>query len=233
MGMSSPATYALLTRARRSLAEALTTIRGRRAALSVNVWPLFARLKTLFAGGAAKAATATAIGAAVAVGGVTTQLALADRPNGPSRDTQRVQRGTTARSADARAERRSGEMRSVARPSPALRAVTPRSRVGTAPAYVAERPADTDAPTPALPGAGPDVQAEPASAPDTLPPVEDGLEAALDAVPEIPLPEVDVDIDIDIPIVTEVVPDEAVPPLDGPDLPELPPVQVPPLPRLP
>jgi hypothetical protein len=63
--------------------------------------------------------------------------------------------------------------------------------------------------------------------------VEDGLEAALDAVPEIPLPEVDVDIDIDIPIVTEVVPDEAVPPLDGPDLPELPPVQVPPLPRLP
>jgi RNA polymerase sigma factor (sigma-70 family) len=228
MGMSAPATYALLTRARRSLADALTTVRGR-AALGANVWPLFARLKALLAGGAAKVATAIAIGAAVAAGGATTQLALADRPNGPSREIQRVQERTTTRSVAARVDRRSGETTSETRRSPALREVAPRSRVGTAPAYVPERPDDADAPTPALPGAEPDAQAEPASEPDTPPPVEAGLETALDAVPELPLPEVD----LEIPILTEVVPDEPLPPVEGLDLPELPPVQVPPLPPLP
>ena len=69
MGMSAPATYALLTRARRSLADALTTVKGR-SALGLNVWPLLLRLKGLFAGGTAKVATTAAAAVAVAASGV-------------------------------------------------------------------------------------------------------------------------------------------------------------------
>ena len=81
MGMSAPATYALLTRARRSLADALTTAKGR-SALSLNVWPLLLRLKGLFAEGTAKVATTAAAAVAVAASGVAIESALVDRSNG-------------------------------------------------------------------------------------------------------------------------------------------------------
>jgi RNA polymerase sigma-70 factor, ECF subfamily len=83
MGMSAPATYALLTRARRSLADALTTVKGR-SALGLNVWPLLLRLKGLVAGGTAKVATTTAVVVAVAASGVTIQSALEDRSGHPT-----------------------------------------------------------------------------------------------------------------------------------------------------
>lgn len=72
LGMSSPATYALLTRARRSLAHALTTL-PEKAALGVItlVYELRSNLKALFGGSTAvKTVATTTVVAAVAVGGV-------------------------------------------------------------------------------------------------------------------------------------------------------------------
>jgi RNA polymerase sigma factor (sigma-70 family) len=228
MGMSTPATYALLTRARRSLVHALTTVKGR-SALGVNVWPLLARLKALFAGGAAKVATATAIGVAVAAGGATTERALADRLNGPSVDTQSVPGSETATPVFARAVHTSDSMTSATRGAGDARdgAGAP-SPGGGVTAYVPEQPDAADAPTPALPPTESEVPTEPTAAAETPSPVEDELEAALEAVPELPLPEVGVDI----PGVSEVVPDEPLPPFADSGLPE-PPVEVPPVPALP
>jgi RNA polymerase sigma factor (sigma-70 family) len=227
MGMSTPATYALLTRARRSLAHALTTVKGR-SALGVNVWPLLARLKALFAGGAAKVATATAIGVAVAAGGATTERALADRLNGLSVDKQSVPGGETATPVFARVVHTTDSMTSATRgPGGARDGSGASSPGGGVTADVPEQPDAADAPTPALPPTESEVPTEPTGAAETPSPVEDEVDAALEAVPELPLPEVDVDI----PIVTEVVPDE-LPPIDDSGLPDLP-VQVPPVPGLP
>lgn len=84
LGMSTPATYALLTRARRSMAQALTTF-PRQAALGLAslVYELRRTIKGLLggAGTAAKTVAATTVVAAVAVGGVSAQTLLAsERP---------------------------------------------------------------------------------------------------------------------------------------------------------
>lgn len=68
LGMSASATYALLTRARYSLAQALTAT-ARRPALSLNFGPLLLKLKGLFLGGAANAVATTAVFAGMTVGG--------------------------------------------------------------------------------------------------------------------------------------------------------------------
>ena len=78
LGMSATATYALLTRARRSLARALTV--GGRSALGLDLGPLLLRLKALFAGGGATVAATTAVAAVVAAGGVTLERALVEYP---------------------------------------------------------------------------------------------------------------------------------------------------------
>jgi len=87
LGMSTPATYALLTRARRSMAHALTTI-PRQAALGLAslVYELRRTIKGLLggAGAAAKTVAATALVATVAVGGVSAARAV-DRDRGTPR----------------------------------------------------------------------------------------------------------------------------------------------------
>jgi RNA polymerase sigma-70 factor (ECF subfamily) len=82
LGMSTSATYALLTRARRSMAQALTTV-PRRAALGLAtlVYELRSHVKALAGGSAASKAVATTTAVvAVTVGGATVEgAALADR----------------------------------------------------------------------------------------------------------------------------------------------------------
>ena len=56
LGMSATATYALLTRARHSLAHALTALPQRRSALGLNFGTLLFKLKALLVGGTANAA---------------------------------------------------------------------------------------------------------------------------------------------------------------------------------
>jgi len=78
LGMTTPATYALLTRARRSLAHALTAL-PRRAALGLGslLHELRSHVKALFGGSAAaKAVATTAVVAGVAIGGVSVERAL-------------------------------------------------------------------------------------------------------------------------------------------------------------
>lgn len=87
LGMTPPATQALLTRARHSLAQALTAA-TRRPALSINFGALFFQLrshvKALFGGSAAaKAVATTAVVAGVAIGGVSVERALAGDRGAP------------------------------------------------------------------------------------------------------------------------------------------------------
>lgn len=225
MGMSTPATYALLTRARRSLAHGLTTVKGR-SALGVHVWPLLLRLKAFFAGGAAKVATATAIGVAVAAGGAATiEGTLVDRQNGSSVDEQSVPGGEFATPVSARVVHTSDSVTSAARGGAASREDAPEDGGGVT-ALAPGEPDGADVPTPAQPRMEPDAPTtEPSGAAEITQPVEDEVEAALEVVPELPLPEVDVDTGV----VTEIVPDELPPPVDGAGLTE----QVPPVPELP
>jgi RNA polymerase sigma factor (sigma-70 family) len=78
LGMSQPATYALLTRARRSLAHALTALPQQAAlGLVALVYEVRSHIKALFGGSVAvKTVAATTVVAAVAVGGVTAGKAI-------------------------------------------------------------------------------------------------------------------------------------------------------------
>ena len=69
LGMSQTATHALLTRARHSLAHALTAV-PRRPALGLNFGSLLFKFKALFVGGTANAVATTVVVTGIAVGGV-------------------------------------------------------------------------------------------------------------------------------------------------------------------
>lgn len=81
LGMSSPATYALLTRARRSLAHALTTLPEKTALGVITlVYELRSNLKALFGGSTAVKTVAATSVVAVAIGGVSVErLGRGDR----------------------------------------------------------------------------------------------------------------------------------------------------------
>ena len=84
LGLSAPATYALLTRARHGLSRALTAL-PQRAALGL-AWLAFdvrSQIKTLF-GGATKSVATTSVVAAVAVAGVSVQATLDRDGSAPS-----------------------------------------------------------------------------------------------------------------------------------------------------
>lgn len=101
LGMSTAATYALLTRARRSLARAMTA--GTRPLRSLDLAPLLYKLKVLLAGGTAKAvATSVAVGT-VAVGGFAVERAVEDRQSPRPTPSANVdaRAGASANGADA------------------------------------------------------------------------------------------------------------------------------------
>lgn len=236
LGLSTPATYALLTRARRSFAHALTA-RGR-SALGLNLWPLLARLKGLLGGAAAKAAGVATV-VAVAAGGVALEGSQLERPAG---QTDLAQTSSEVRTAvlpgggggpsvgvvgAPRAVRLSG-----VRPSRGTETTPAAETPGTLPAQEPEAvaPPLPESREPA-PSADSPVSAEPVPAPTAPAPTA--------PVPELPVPEVEVDLGV----VNEAVPEELVPPVEI-ELPEstspetslplplapLPPLAPPPLP---
>lgn len=145
LGMSRPATYALLTRARRSLVHALTAL-PQRAALSLAtlVYEFRSNIKALFGGSAAaKTIAAATVVAAVTVGGVSLERTVAGdrgapRPPAPglfgadAAEAQHVSLSFTLAAGSVRDR--------VPRPSLS-------SPVGPAFGDSGETPADTSAPT--------------------------------------------------------------------------------------
>ena len=87
LGIGTTAAYALLTRARRSLARALSAV-GTRPVLGVDFVSVLAKLKALLAGGSAKVAMTTVAVGTVAVGGVAVERAIVDRDSSPKPATQ-------------------------------------------------------------------------------------------------------------------------------------------------
>jgi RNA polymerase sigma-70 factor (ECF subfamily) len=80
LALSGPATHALLTRARRSVASALSA-GGRRPVLGLDFGSLLLQLRHLFAGASAKVAVGAVVVTGLGVGGVTVDRALeGDRP---------------------------------------------------------------------------------------------------------------------------------------------------------
>lgn len=208
LGMSRPAAYALLTRARRSLAEALAA-KGR-SALGLNVWPLFARLKALLGGTAVKAATAiTVVG--VTAGGVALEGAHGEPPTARSDLAQTSTHARTASpSSGSNSPGRAARAPAPVRPSRGR----PTWRTGSGTTSVPEAPGappaqEPGAETPSLPEGG-----EPASSADS-PAQGEPATATTELVPELPVP----DVEVDLGVVTEAVPEELVPPVEV-ELPE-------------
>ena len=231
MGMSAPATYALLTRARRSLADALTTAKGR-SALSLNVWPLLLRLKGLFAEGTAKVAATAAAAMAVAASGVAIESALVERSNRPTVVEHSAPSVATATPVSALAFGTSGAVTSVVGKADRFhQGATTRAGDTEAARVPGGEPGATAALTPDLPRNQPEAQPPGAADAPESPVVavdDETLEPVLEPLPELPLP------DVDLGVVTEVadnlVPGEP-PPVDETGSPV--PVEVPPLPGLP
>ena len=78
LGTSRAATNALLTRARRSLAKAMTAV-PQLPALGLDFGSLFVKLKALVAGGTAKVAATTLAVAGIAAGGVVAERTIVER----------------------------------------------------------------------------------------------------------------------------------------------------------
>jgi RNA polymerase sigma-70 factor (ECF subfamily) len=81
--LSPPATHALLTRARRSVANALAAA-GRRPVLGLNFPTLVSQLRAAFAGTAGKAAATAVAVAGLGVGGVAVERAVATHDEHPA-----------------------------------------------------------------------------------------------------------------------------------------------------
>ena len=226
MGMSATATYALLTRARRSLARALTV--GGRSALGLDLGPLLFRLKALLAGGAANVAATTAVAAVVATGGVVLERALVEHSKDSAVRLQETPEAEAAASQLASA---------VSVPVPAT-SPQPRDRSSGAGEPTrgdgrAGAPEQTD--SAGVPAAPPALPTEPETQTDTelgvIDPadaprlVEDTVDPLVDTVSGLPLPLPDIGV------VAGIVPEDPLPPVDVPSATG--PVQVPPLPGLP
>jgi RNA polymerase sigma factor (sigma-70 family) len=259
LGMSAAATHALLTRARRSLAQALTVPGRAAASLGTLVYELRSWIKAAVGGLSAKAAVTTVAVVGVGVGGsVAVDRTLADSGSTPapvvdSPAVGEVDTGPTgaaegsspAASAGGAvqgeragsSQRDSAVLVSSARPgSSEDRAfVRPRTDGGGAAPPGESPPGEAPAPE-RTPTTG-DIDPRSALPPVDPPPVPDV------EVPPVDLPPVDVP-PVDLPPIElpgGVVPPVDVPPVDVPpvdvpplDLPpvELPPVELPPLPPL-
>jgi RNA polymerase sigma-70 factor, ECF subfamily len=233
LGMSGPATHALLNRARRSLANALTLPTRPVAGIAWLVFELRSYLKALFTGASAKAAVAGVAIVSVGVGGVAVERTLAG-PSSPAApapvvDSARAQSpataatipvvaGKTSRPLATHGERGERRERSRARAATTThdRGETTRVVVPTAPTR-SDTPAseprtrDEQPPAPAEPDAPRELPVKPPPLPKAeLPPVE---------LPPIVVPPID-------PPPIDLGP--LLPPIDLPPV-ELPPVELPPL----
>jgi RNA polymerase sigma-70 factor (ECF subfamily) len=230
LGMSTPATYALLTRARRSLTQAMTA-GPRRPVLCLDfgilLFQLKAHLRPLLGVSSAKVMATTVAVAGIAVGGVSVERALDGdaAPRTPASvseraDTSRAARGSVVRSDEGgplRDRRAIKPMRDPAR--------SERSRTGTR----TEESAGVTA-QPPMPATTTSPQT------DLVPPAEIVRGDIPEAIPDPQLPDVwadlpvplDLEPSLDLPLELPLVPD-ADPPLDLPLEPPLVPDADPPL----
>jgi RNA polymerase sigma factor (sigma-70 family) len=229
--LTSTATSALLTRARRSLATALTAAGRPRAALdaSLLLGALRGQLRAVFGSAASKTAIGAAV-ASVAVGGVVAERAL-ERPSPPPAPTvPRVAEPRTAQVAP---------IPTTSTRAPARRLVTPtRRRTPERAAASAEVPASAVRPQATAAGgtsraAVPPRSLDPAtptqSSPEsTSPPKSEGGTPTRLAPPEVPDPVPGVDLP---PLPLPPLP--PLPPVPGPDAISGLPIEAPPLPPLP
>jgi RNA polymerase sigma-70 factor, ECF subfamily len=235
LGMSAPATYALLTRARRSLAHALET-GARRPLHSLNLGTLLFKLKGLLGGGTAKVVAAGAVAGSVALGGVAIEKAVdggrQPSPTPPAAVDPRTGSelgvpdgfGATQATPAGRPARSGGPANSATDVSSASGRTTPLADPGGA--ATPSTSGDVPGELPAA-GAGSDagpIAIDPAKALPTTPaPPADPADLLPLPVPELPPLPVDVPpVDEIVPAVEDVLPDPAaVPPLPEPPLPDV------------
>jgi RNA polymerase sigma-70 factor, ECF subfamily len=233
--LTPTATSALLTRARRSLATALTAAGRPRAALDLSflLGALRGQLRAVLGGAASKAAAGAAV-ASVAVGGGVAERAL-ERPAAPPAPTApRVAETRATNVVPTLTVTRAQERRVV---TPVRRrardeaAASPRSTVSAArpPATPAGGTSSAAAPPHSLDPATP-AQSSPASA---SPPKSEGAPTHTPVPPKIPDPGLPVDLPaVDLPPLP-LPPLPPLPPVPAPDATSGLPVDVPPLPPLP
>ena len=217
LGIGTTAAYALLTRARRSLARALSAA-GTRPVLGFDFVSVLAKLKALLAGGAAKVAVTTVAVGTVAIGGVAVERAVVDRdaPSQPAApatfEASASERSTASPTAD-RASVRPRPARPVrARVPVTVPTAGPTTTAGsspTAPGAAPEDPAIGDSGTTASggepPASEPPPHSRPHAAPVETPPLEiplvdEVVENVVDPLLEDPLavvPPVDVELPLD------------------------------------
>lgn len=231
LGLSVPATYALLTRARRSLSNSLKSkVRGPLSALDVGAVGDLVRAfaKTLFGSAGSKATVAAAVATvSVGVGGVVVERSQGDPPDRSARPAEQVAAPALATPS---AKGAVGAPR--AREAGDLSQRRGGGRVGTPQVETGSRPAATAA---AKPASGPEttrVATPPGQKPPAAPPLDT----------EPPAPPVAVESPVQLPGVPPLLPDltsgDPLPPVGVPPLPEVPelPVEVevePPHPPLP
>jgi RNA polymerase sigma factor (sigma-70 family) len=239
LGLSVPATYALLTRARRSLAGALTaTVRGPLAILDLGgLADALRGLKAYVGGAAAKTAVATAVvTAAVGVGGgVAVDRAFRGSPDRATSSPSAASIvSPEARHATRVAQTRDGQVGPTARPvGRHLRDATSTSR--TVPAANTPTPASTPTGSEQQPSQSPEPTGS--GEPPSQPPPErgDGSPPAPSLPPPIEVPVLPVLLPLpELPGADELpVPVDASPLPSQPD-PTLPPAgPLPPLPEVP
>ena len=219
LGISGPATHALLTRARHSLAQALTLLGRPAAGVAWLVFELRSYLKALLSGASAKAAVAGVALVGVGAGGVVAERTLADPapPAGPSTvlsspETQTRATGVAPQSARADVTAAvPGEREKQVGSTGEGKPTTTRDRSQTTRAVVPIAPPLPNGPTDQQPQApaGPDAPVDLPVEPPALPKAE---------LPSVDAPPVD-------------LPPVDLPPLDLGTLPpvDLPPVDVPPV----
>jgi RNA polymerase sigma-70 factor (ECF subfamily) len=193
LGMTPKATYALLTRARRSLAQAISA--SRRAPLfGLDLGTLAYKLKALFAGGTAKVVATAAAAGSIAIGGVAVERAV-DGPAPAARPAPAV-----PSAGDTRETRAAGSAAGHVSSPGAGRDARPTLQEGSAGAASVARPsppAGTSEP-PTVPAAvPPELQPAADSVPTTTPTPADAPEPAeagepkpvTELAPELPAPE--------------------------------------------
>ena len=251
--LSPPATHALLTRARRALAHALTAPQRAAVGLASLVYEFRSWIKAVLGGASAKAA---AVATVAVVGAGTAGVVAVDRSlagDRSSREPVEVAQPIAAAPIAARARARDADGRSISRKPDAASSAGRTSRDAGRSSVSGRLPSVESALTPLgprRPRTSPAADPAPAPGPERAPrepdsPLTDPLAAVpvepppLPELPPVDLPPVDlppVDLPpVDLPPVDlppADLPTDVLPPVDVPPV-DVPPVDPPPLPKLP
>jgi RNA polymerase sigma-70 factor (ECF subfamily) len=222
LGMRTSETYALLTRARRSMATALTATTGR-TTVAINLGSLLLKLRALLFGGAANTTATATVAIAVAVGG-TVVVERAGSDPAPDRTSPSVVPSTPRAAPESTMDTPSMSARPTSRARPTLPSPTrgrgpvktPATEPSTAsgPAGAPGTARDVPEPTPAAQEPPTTAQAPPGPKVSVSTPTREvrvagrrvRLPRVVPPVAEKLVPPVDVTVDVPVPPeVTEVV----------------------------